>query len=187
MRETINDGTSDDDRRFEAWLASAPRVAPSAAFRARVMSALARRRAGRVLRFLFAPHTFRWNVAGLAAACAVGLLVLALHWTLNPTFVPAGAVQVVKVRFVLDRPGARAVSLAGDFTKWKSRVPLERQADGTWQAEVRLAPGEYEYAFVVDDDQWIQDPAAARFRNDGFGGRNAVLLVPGAGEARNAG
>ncbi|HZP94504.1 MAG TPA: glycogen-binding domain-containing protein [Burkholderiales bacterium] len=184
----MNEGTSEGDRRLEAWLADAPRVAPSAAFRAQVMGALARRRAGPVRHFLFSPRILKWNFAGLAGAFAVALLAVGIAWTLQPSVDPGpDAARVVKVRFVLDRPGASAVSLAGDFTGWKTRVALERQADGTWQAELRLAPGEYEYAFVVDDDQWIQDPSATRFRNDGFGGRNAVLLVPGVNGDRNAG
>lgn len=184
----MNDGTSEEDRRLEAWLAGAPRVAPSSAFRDRVTSAVTRRRRDPVRRFLFSPRTLQWNVAGLVGACAVALLAVGIAWTLQRGHAPAPeAVQVVKVRFVLDRPGASAVSLAGDFTGWKTRVPLVRQPDGTWKAEIKLAPGEYEYAFVIDDDQWVQDPAATRFRNDGFGGRNAVLLVPGSGENRNAG
>jgi AMP-activated protein kinase-like protein len=189
MREIMGDGGSEDDRHFEAWLAAAPRLAPSAAFRDRVMRALEqrKRRYGTVGRFLFSSRTLRWNVAGLATACAVAVLALGLAWRLQEASSPVSeTAHTVKVRFLLNRPGASAVSLAGDFTGWQSRLPLVRQADGTWTAEIRLAPGEYEYAFVVDDDQWVQDPAATRFRNDGFGGRNALLLVPGEGKDRYA-
>jgi hypothetical protein len=183
-------GSSGDDSRLEAWLARAPRVAPSPAFQARVMRALEPRRPrGESLRrFLFSARTLRWNVAGLATAAAIAALALGLGWTLRGPLPWSGeTAQTVSVRFVLNRPDAAAVKLAGDFTGWQARVPLVRQADGSWRAELRLPPGEYEYAFVVDDGHWIQDPAATRFRNDGLGGRNALLLVPGARQDAHAG
>jgi AMP-activated protein kinase-like protein len=184
MSDVEDDGvsSSEENRRLEAWLARAPRVAPSPAFQDRVMRALAepRPRSERLRRFLFSAHTLRWNVAGLATAGALAALALGLGWKLHGS-APSGeeAAPTVSVRFVLHRADATKVRLAGDFTGWQARVPLVRQGDGSWRAEVRLAPGEYEYAFVVDEEHWIQDPAATRFRNDGFGGRNALLLVPG--------
>jgi Glycogen recognition site of AMP-activated protein kinase len=186
----MGNDTSDDDRRLEAWLADAPRVAPSTGFRDRVMRALEPRRPWRasVARFLFSAHTLRWNVAGLAAAGALVAIVVALGWQLQEPLRPGTeTAQTVTVRFVLNRPDASAVRLAGNFTGWQARLPLVRQADGSWRAEIQLPPGEYEYAFVVNDNQWIQDPAATRFRNDGFGGHNAVLLVPGSRQDRYAG
>lgn len=185
MSEIGNNGVnaSEEDRRLEAWLADAPRMAPSAAFQDRVMRALEPQRPWHesLRRFLFSAHTLRWNVAGLAATGALVVLALGLGWRLHGGLPgTTDTAQMVSVRFVLYRPDATEVRLAGDFTGWQARLPLVRQTDGSWRAEIQLPPGEYEYAFVVDREHWIQDPAATRFRNDGLGGRNALLSVPAA-------
>jgi hypothetical protein len=170
----------DADRRLEQWLARAPRLPASPAFRARVMRAIEPAPAplgARLRAFLFRPHTLRWNVGGLALAGVTGIAV-ALAWTLHrPVVVPPAEEGLVSVRFVLHQPGARQVRLAGDFTGWQARVPLARSDGDRWVAELRLAPGHYEYVFVVDGERWVDDPAATRFRDDGFGRRNALLTV----------
>ena len=51
-----------------------------------------------------------------------------------------------------------------------------RLRDGQWAKELSLAPGRYEYRFVVDG-QWVDDPAATELIPNPFGTPNAVLLV----------
>ena len=46
----------------------------------------------------------------------------------------------------------------------------------------KLAPGRYMYKFVVDGTNWKQDPTAKESADDGFGGKNSVVVV-GAGAA----
>ncbi|HUF28914.1 MAG TPA: isoamylase early set domain-containing protein [Gemmatimonadaceae bacterium] len=67
------------------------------------------------------------------------------------------------VRFFLEAPAARRVALVGDFNRWDPRAtPLaEEGARGAWSATVPLGRGRHQYAFVVDDTQWLADPAAA--------------------------
>lgn len=84
--------------------------------------------------------------------------------------VPAGA-----TRLVLRDAGARRVELAGDWNGW-SPTPATRAADGAWYADVRLAPGEYRYAFRVDGGRWAVPERVATV-DDGFGGRSALLSV----------
>jgi hypothetical protein len=81
------------------------------------------------------------------------------------------------VRFMLVAPSASRVALAGDFNGWDARAtPLVAESRGVWAAAVALAPGRHRYAFVVDDTQWVADPAAPRA---GEGGRpHSVLTVP---------
>lgn len=175
------------DQRLEAWLASAPLPPASPEFRARVMRAIEARAQPwrlRLEQWLLAPHTLRWNPAGATAIVLVllgGAVTLGLYLGHAPAPM-AGATpateRVVTVRFQLALPQARQVSLAGDFTRWQPRVPLKRNADGTWTAELPLPPGDYEYIFVVDGNRWVADPRAGRYRDDGFGHRNAVLTVP---------
>jgi 1,4-alpha-glucan branching enzyme len=84
----------------------------------------------------------------------------------------------VFVRLVLLQPGARSVSVAGDFNGWNpAQTPLERSDGGMWTATIPLKPGRYQYMFVIDGKQWIADPLAAEETTDGFGAQNAVLDV----------
>ena len=64
------------------------------------------------------------------------------------------------VQFILTAPTASRVALAGDFNDWNTRaLPLTRDSrDGRWAVTLALAPGRHNYAYVVDDTQWVRDP-----------------------------
>lgn len=77
----------------------------------------------------------------------------------------------------LDAPAAQSVAVTGDFTAWDpAGRPLKRGPDGVWQATLLLAPGRYEYRYLVDG-QWADDPACAERVPNGFGSENCVLRV----------
>ncbi|MEW5867173.1 MAG: hypothetical protein AB1774_10005 [Bacillota bacterium] len=82
-------------------------------------------------------------------------------------------------------PGARTVTLAGTFNGWSTTAtPLEDyDGDGVWSVRLPLAPGRYEYKFVVNGSKWFTDEDAASFAPDGFGGRNSVIAVGTASSA----
>ena len=84
------------------------------------------------------------------------------------------------VRFTLHAPDARQVFLAGTFNRWdpSSHALTGPDGKGTWSLALALAPGRYEYLFVIDGTRWVPDPAAST-ADDGFGGRNSVVVVPG--------
>jgi 1,4-alpha-glucan branching enzyme len=68
----------------------------------------------------------------------------------------------------LTRPTAQEVCVAGSFNDWHPSVtPMIRLDDGTWAKELALAPGRYEYRFVVDG-QWVDDPAALKLNPKPF-------------------
>ncbi|NOY81726.1 MAG: hypothetical protein GXP31_12085 [Kiritimatiellaeota bacterium] len=74
-------------------------------------------------------------------------------------------------------PGARKVFLAGDFNEWAPAARrMVRVKDGSFRARMRLAPGRYEYKFVVDG-KWTADPGAEGLAPNGFGGYNSVVQV----------
>jgi hypothetical protein len=69
-----------------------------------------------------------------------------------------------------------SVHLAGSFNDWnKTSLPMTDPDDsGAFLREMILDEGVYEYKFVVNDNQWISDPAnAARIGQN----RNSVLWV----------
>ena len=87
------------------------------------------------------------------------------------------------VRFDLRLPGsgrnaALDVALVGDFNGWDERATpmLRRKGDGTWSAEVALAPGRHVYAFVVNGKSWLVDPLAPQVPDAGYGPANAVMV-----------
>lgn len=66
----------------------------------------------------------------------------------------------IMVTFILPASEAKRVTLTGDFNGWSSDAsPMKRGEDGRWETTVELAPGRYQYKFVVDG-QWIPDPHA---------------------------
>lgn len=86
-----------------------------------------------------------------------------------------------KVMFQLQSPEAREVLLAGDFTDWdKEPLPLKKGKNGTWQKQISLPCGLYEYRFIVDG-QWVTDPKAQERHTNPFGTENAVVVVMAGG------
>ena len=91
--------------------------------------------------------------------------------------------QLVPVRFEFTHPTASSVCLAGTFNHWQPEAKaLHSSGTGHWWKETALAPGTYEYCFVVDG-QWMPDPLARETVPNPFGGRNSVLQVASSPEA----
>lgn len=91
-----------------------------------------------------------------------------------PAFLPAvdNGVAVFRVSRA-DHP--RAPVLVGDFSGWRP-VAMTQEGDD-WTARVRLAPGAHHYGFRAADGTFFTPPGAPTV-DDGFGGTNAVLVVP---------
>ncbi len=89
------------------------------------------------------------------------------------------AEQVVEIIFTA--PQAASVTIAGDFNGWDPRrTQLVRSShEGLWRARLKLAPGVYQYSFVLDGSDWVSDPLAKTKLADGFGGKNSVIIVDG--------
>ena len=83
----------------------------------------------------------------------------------------------VKITFVLPKPEARHVSLSGEFNGWSpNATPMKRREDGHWETTVALAPGRYQYKFIVDG-QWLPDPQAHENVWNQHGTLNSVIEV----------
>lgn len=81
------------------------------------------------------------------------------------------------VRFELDLPIAWGVYVVGTFNDWKpGATPMSHVGGTQWARELALAPGRYEYRFVVDG-KWIDAPKAKAYVPNSHGGSNAVLEV----------
>ena len=75
-------------------------------------------------------------------------------------------------------PDAEYVMIAGDFNDWDPEsLEMYEVGDGWWEAVLELEPGVYQYKFVVNGEEWVSDPNAFAYVDDGFGGKNSVLEV----------
>lgn len=81
-----------------------------------------------------------------------------------------------KVTFHYYAPTVSTVSLAGEMNGWdSSATPMSyNEETGFWSVEQELAPGKYEYKFVVDGGNWVMDS-----RNDKQSNGNSVCYVSG--------
>jgi 1,4-alpha-glucan branching enzyme len=77
-----------------------------------------------------------------------------------------GASDLYPVDFEITAPGAKRVTLSGDFNNWKSMPLSDADGDGRWTVSLTLAPGRYLYAFAVDGKKRL-DPKAEVERKNG--------------------
>lgn len=149
--------------------------------------------------WLVRPRTIRLSpIGGFAlAAAAVALFALALGFPRDndasriastpesptvTTSAPApgiGRDTVRIVQFVFVAPGARTVSLVGDFNDWnEAATPLESShTRGVWTVSVPLNAGRHAYGFMIDGQRLVSDPGAPATVDDGFGSRSSVVTV----------
>ncbi len=82
-----------------------------------------------------------------------------------------------RLSFVFVRPGARQVELVGDFNDWQTdRHRFEEVLDGLWRVEVDApSPGRYHYKFLVDREEWVEDPSNLYRKPNPYGGFDSVL------------
>jgi len=107
---------------------------------------------------------------------AVALLVIVQAAAAQPEAVDSG------VLFRFTAPGASSVNLAGEMNAWSpTAMPMERGDGDMWTLVLALDPGMYRYKFVVDGNQWKEDPNNPTKVDDNFGGFNSLLVVRGDG------
>jgi 1,4-alpha-glucan branching enzyme len=82
------------------------------------------------------------------------------------------------VHFEHEDAAAHMVCIAGSFNDWHPAVSeMLNMGSGKWVKDIELAPGTYEYRFVVDG-KWITDPRCAHTVPNAFGETNSLLIVP---------
>jgi 1,4-alpha-glucan branching enzyme len=90
---------------------------------------------------------------------------------------PVPAAPTIVYTFSVKAADAEKVCLAGDFNQWRvCDAALTRVEEDFWSISLELPKGRYEYMFVVDGN-WVTDPNAIGHVDDGFGNKNAVLVL----------
>ena len=161
---------ADDPKQAPAWMENA------------VMSQIALADAPKENFFgwLLRPRTIRLSPLTSLAVAAAAVAVFVLLPDPAPDAQQLGPVAVTQilVEFSLDAPGATTVAVAGDFSGWETEFALDdADGDGIWTGRIPITPGVHKYMFVIDGTDWVTDPRAQRYSDDGFGNRNAVLAV----------
>ena len=87
----------------------------------------------------------------------------------------ATAVPKTPVTFVLDAPSGFDVSIAGSFNKWEPKG-MTKGEDGLFRITMKLAPGTYQYKFLIDTE-WREDPQNPRKVPNEYGGYNSICDV----------
>jgi len=84
----------------------------------------------------------------------------------------------MKKQFLFHAPEAKSVKIVGNFTDWipNNDYLMERNEDGTWSKTLELAPGKYQYRFVVDD-MWVEDQSNPDTVENPFGGMDSLIEV----------
>ena len=75
-------------------------------------------------------------------------------------------------------PNAQRVSVIGNFNNWDpaGKKLTDKKGDGVYSTVISLAPGEYEYKFVINGT-WYVDPNCKEWRQNSLGTLNSVLRV----------
>jgi 1,4-alpha-glucan branching enzyme len=81
------------------------------------------------------------------------------------------------VKFQVEAAEGSAVFLAGSFNHWDAKsLPMKRNGDGLYSADVSLSPGRHEYKFLVND-VWRIDERCERWVPNSLGSLNSVVEV----------
>lgn len=85
---------------------------------------------------------------------------------------------MVEKQFFYHAPKANRVKIVGTFNNWKPSEEslMERKKDGTWSKRIYLAPGTYQYRFLIDD-VWVEDQNNFYQVDNAFGGKNSVVEI----------
>lgn len=98
----------------------------------------------------------------------------------RPSVLPHRSPAGVTFTFV-DNGTLNRVAVAGTFNSWDGTAhPLERIAADTWQITLPIAPGRHLYKYVLDEHDWIADPANPWLSEDGQ--NNSCFTLTEAGE-----
>ena len=83
-----------------------------------------------------------------------------------------------RVKFEVAAGVGKTVSIAGSFNEWDPNVKYlqDKDGNGVYVCYLMLAPGVYEYKFIIDGE-WCLDDNNANFAPNDFGTLNSVKEV----------
>ena len=82
------------------------------------------------------------------------------------------------VTFSVHQEAGKSVYVAGEFNNWDptAKKLAYKAKEGVYSASIKLAPGEYQYKFVIDGT-WCADPENENSVANDQGTFNSVVVV----------
>ena len=82
-----------------------------------------------------------------------------------------------RVTFLYEDDPGMVVAVAGSFNEWlPDKQLIDKNSDGIYTGTMMLAPGVYEYKFVINGD-WKIDEHNPNFAPNDIGSLNSVLVL----------
>lgn len=85
--------------------------------------------------------------------------------------------EEISVQFQYRSSEAKTVCIAGSFNQWSAQADCMQREGDKWTTHLSLPRGRYSYVFVLDGTTRQADPGAVLDEDNGFGGKNSVLIV----------
>lgn len=130
----------------------------------------------------------RWTAAAAVLIVCAALSCSTISSSVRDRLPPPREVEG-GILFQYEAPAARMVTLAGNFNNWGGTegggrydptidLMTDDDGDGIWTIVKPLAPGRYQYKFVIDNGvRWELDPSNANTGEEG-GFTNSLVIVP---------
>ena len=81
-----------------------------------------------------------------------------------------------KVKFVISPENAETVEILGLNSDWSKSVTMSKKKDGTFSCDVSLTKDQqHEFKYLVNENEWINDPGADAHHPNEFGGVNNII------------
>lgn len=84
--------------------------------------------------------------------------------------------EEVEITFEYESEAAEGVVLVSEANDWQPVKMSQRKKDGVFYTKVRLPKGaQYQYRYLVDGQNWVNDSAADSYTPNEFGGENSIV------------
>lgn len=83
-----------------------------------------------------------------------------------------------KVKFSFKAENAETIEILGLNSNWEDSVIMSKKKDGTFSADINLPKeSKHEFRYLVNESQWVNEPAADAEEPNMFGSTNSVLIL----------
>ncbi len=83
-----------------------------------------------------------------------------------------------KVKFTFNADTADKVEILGLNSDWENSIIMSKKKDGTFSCDVSLPKdSEHEFRYLVNENNWVNEPEADSEKPNIFGERNSVIVL----------
>lgn len=83
-----------------------------------------------------------------------------------------------EVTFEVDSDTAESVALVSEANGWQPVEMSKRRKDGKYYTKIRLPKeGQFQFRYLVDGQEWVNDSAADGYVANEFGGENSLVIT----------